>query len=197
MSVYSNVFIKNNKKWSYSFSSQFYSTTVTVTVRVTFSSRTYLGSPFSLQTLTPEICFGGSQFLSSSWFILLFSLDEVFCHLNWQALLRLSQLHFCTPPFWAPLSRAYAFLNFALSRTKDLAFQHLQYTYLKSFTLSQTLSRITRTTFLVPRTNFIQKSVHRSQPFRRFFINRTLKIEKYSIMEKKRFSGHLWVKLII
>ena len=177
--------------WLYSFSSQFYSTTVTVTVTVTvtFSSqwnscRTYLGSPFGLQTLTPEICFGGSQFLSFSLSIFLLSRDEVFRHLNRQALLRPSQLHYCTPAFWALLSRAYAFLNFALSRTKDMAFQHLQYTYLKSFTLS-------------PRTNFIQKSVHRSQPFRRFFKNRTLKIEKCSIMEKKRFSGHLWVKLII
>ena len=64
-------FFKNNKRWSYSFGSQFYSTTVAVTVAVTFSSqwhscRTHFGSPFGLQPLTPEICFGGSQFLSSS-----------------------------------------------------------------------------------------------------------------------------------
>ena len=85
--VYSNVFIKYNKKWSYSISSQFYSANI-------------LNSSDSLQPFTPEICFGSSHFLSSFWSILLFSHDEVFHNLNWQALVRPSQLHPCTSPFW-------------------------------------------------------------------------------------------------
>ena len=42
-------------------------------------------------------CVGSSHFLSSFWAILLFSLDEVFHHLNQKALIRPSQLHPCTP----------------------------------------------------------------------------------------------------
>ena len=85
--VYSNVFIKYNKKWSYSISSQFYSASI-------------LNSSDGLQPFTPEICFGSSHFLSPFWSILLFSHDEVFHNLNWQSLVRPSQLHPCTSPFW-------------------------------------------------------------------------------------------------
>ena len=63
------------------------------------SCGTYLLILFGLQPLTPEICFGRSLFLSSFLSIPLFSLSEVFHHLNWQALLRPSRLHPCTPTF--------------------------------------------------------------------------------------------------
>ena len=43
-----------------------------------YSCGTYLWSPFGLQPLTIETCFGSSHFLSSFWSILLSSLDEVF-----------------------------------------------------------------------------------------------------------------------
>ena len=83
LNVAFNVF----KKWSYSISSQFYSANI-------------LNSSDGLQPFTPEICFGSSHFLSPFWSILLFSHNEVFHNLNWQSLVRPSQLHPCTSPFW-------------------------------------------------------------------------------------------------
>ena len=105
--VYSNVFIKNNKKlimivfhwffysmkWGQKFG-------LIRTHRQWHSYGTYLGNPFGLQPLTPELWFWSSHFLSSFLSILLFFLDEVIHHLNWEALLRPSQVNPCKRPFW-------------------------------------------------------------------------------------------------